>query len=66
MTVTFTRQLGWAVTDDGYTFWQQPDGSYTDGDLYFASSADLLRNYPAHLVRFCAPLFRTAQREDTR
>lgn len=58
--VTFRKDIGWARTEDGFTFYEQPDGSYTDGDLYFANSNDLLLNMPGTVVSFCAPLFRTA------
>ena len=48
--------IGWAKTEDGYTFYEQPDGSYTDGDLYFANYRDVLDNNPG--VSFCAPIFK--------
>lgn len=47
-------RMGWARTDDGYTLFRQDDGSYTDGDLYFASGDDLIKNNPG--VIFCASL----------
>jgi hypothetical protein len=50
-----TGRLGWARTSDGYTFFLQPDGSYTDGDLYFASADDLKAN--ADVAAWGAPLF---------
>lgn len=54
----FRTDIGWAKTGQGYTFYEQPDGSYTDGDLYFANSNDLLLNHRHTLVTFCAPLFK--------
>ena len=50
----FTGRRGWVRTTDGYTFYRQEDGSYTDGDLYFASGDDVIRNHPDAV--FCASL----------
>jgi hypothetical protein len=53
--IDLTGRLGWARTADGYTFYRQADGSYSDGDLYFASADDLRAN--ADVTAWCAPLF---------
>lgn len=60
--MTVITTIGWAVTADGFTFYEQPDGSYTDGDLYFANADDLTRN--TEVVKFCAPLFRVHKNPD--
>jgi hypothetical protein len=56
---SFRTDIGEARTTDGFVFYEQPDGSYTDGDLYFANSNDLLSNNPGTIISFRAPIFRT-------
>lgn len=33
---------GWAKTSDGYVFYRQDDGTYTDGDMWFNSDEELI------------------------
>jgi len=52
MCMEFERNLGAAKTEDGYVFYLQPDGSYTDGDMRFSSAANLQEE---NVVRFIPP-----------
>ncbi len=47
---------GGARTADGYTLYEQADGSYTDGDLTFTTAKDLLLAHPDAV--FFAPVFK--------
>lgn len=37
-----TTNLRKATTEDGYTFYEQPDGTWTDGDMTWQSLDELL------------------------
>lgn len=45
------RDLGHAVSSDGYTFWLQPCGAYSNGDMYFPDAPALIAGCD-HYVRF--------------
>ena len=40
------RDEGWAKTSDGFIFFRQPDGTYTDGDLVYDSDEELAEADP--------------------
>lgn len=51
---TVRRDLGCAVTSDGYTLWLQPDGTYTNGDLTAPDAAGVIEATD-HYVTFYPP-----------
>lgn len=44
--------LGHATTSDGFVFYRQENGSYTDGDLLFVDERELTLNNPGVLLSF--------------
>ena len=50
MPATLRRDLGTAVTPDGYTFYLQPDATWSDGDMTFTSRSALVANTGATFI----------------
>jgi hypothetical protein len=58
---TLVTDLGSARTEDGFVFYRQPDGSYTDGDLYFTDEQNLELHAPGVLLIFAPPNYPGSQ-----